>query len=363
MSIPSTTSALVIESKAKIVLKEVAAPRLRDDYVLVKTSAVALNPTDWKGAEGLVGSPIGTRVGCDYAGVVLAVGPKVKQDFKVGDRIAGGAHGSNQAELEDGAFAGVIAVKPDIAFKIPDSVSDQDAATFGLITTTVGLSFYHTVGLGLNRPSNPLSSPEAILIYGGASATGLIGIQFAKLAGYKVITTASAHNADYLKTLGADAVFDYHDSEAALASIKAELAGQPLKYAWDCVSFAETGEFCAKALAFSAPDVTKLEYVSLLPLDFPALTKIDARINARYVFYYTAFGEAFEKWGPVSADKEALDFAREFWVQTSDLIASGTLKAPRAYVNRGGAGLEGVLVGLQELKANKVSAGKLVYTL
>lgn len=363
MSIPTTTNALVVESKGNIVLKEVNTPRLRDDYVLVKTSAVALNPTDWKTAEYLMGSPTNTRVGCDYAGVVVAVGSKVTQDFKVGDRIAGGAHGSNQVELEDGTFAGIIAVKPDIAFKIPDNVSDADAATFGLVTTTLGLAFYHTVGFGLNRPSKPLSSPEAILIYGGASATGLVGIQYAKLAGYKVITTASAHNADYLKSLGADAVFDYHDTEAALAGIKAELAGQPLKYAWDCVSNAETGAFCAKALAFSPADVAKLEYVSLLPFDFSVMTNIDARINARFVFYYTAFGEAFEKWAPFPADKAALDFAREFWVETSDLIAAGKLKAPRAYVNRGGAGLEGVLVGLQELKANKVSGGKLVYTL
>lgn len=94
--IPSTTRAIVVRSKGDIVLDPaVPTPKLRDGYLLVRTTAVALNPKDWKTADFLIGSdPTGTRVGCDYAGVVVAVGPNVTQPFKVGDRIAGGAHGS-----------------------------------------------------------------------------------------------------------------------------------------------------------------------------------------------------------------------------------------------------------------------------
>lgn len=95
-SVPTTTRALVVRGKGDIALDEsVATPKLRDDYVLVRTTAVALNPTDWKTADNMMGGdPTGTRVGCDYAGVVVAVGAGVTQPFKVGDRIAGGAHGS-----------------------------------------------------------------------------------------------------------------------------------------------------------------------------------------------------------------------------------------------------------------------------
>lgn len=39
----------------------------------------------------------------------------------------------------------------------------------------------------------------------------MLGIQFAKLSGYRVIATCSPHNADYLKSLGADTTIDYRE--------------------------------------------------------------------------------------------------------------------------------------------------------
>lgn len=78
--------------KGKAAIKEVPLPKLRDDYILVKVKAVALNPTDWKHIDfGL--TEAGSRVGCDYAGTVESVGDKVKKTFKKGDRIAGVVHG------------------------------------------------------------------------------------------------------------------------------------------------------------------------------------------------------------------------------------------------------------------------------
>lgn len=66
-----------------------------DDYIVVRTTAVAVNPTDWKHVEGAgdLGC-LGCRVGCDYAGVVEIVGPRVTKAFKKGDRICGPVNGS-----------------------------------------------------------------------------------------------------------------------------------------------------------------------------------------------------------------------------------------------------------------------------
>lgn len=72
-------------------LREIPIPELRPGYVLVKTVAVALNPTDWTSLDAL-GEP-GTIVGCDYAGIVEQVGSGGNSRFKKGDRIAGFAHG------------------------------------------------------------------------------------------------------------------------------------------------------------------------------------------------------------------------------------------------------------------------------
>ena len=73
------------------VLRAIPIPELRPEYILVKTVAVALNPTDWTSLDA-VGEP-GTIVGCDYAGVVEQVGSGGSTRFKKGDRIAGFAHG------------------------------------------------------------------------------------------------------------------------------------------------------------------------------------------------------------------------------------------------------------------------------
>ena len=72
-------------------LQPVPTPDVADDYLLVRTEAVALNPTDWTTLDAP--GDIGTIVGVDYAGVVEKVGKSVKRNFKVGDRVSGWAHG------------------------------------------------------------------------------------------------------------------------------------------------------------------------------------------------------------------------------------------------------------------------------
>lgn len=94
--------AVVIVAEGEVQIKEVSVPKLRDDYILVKTHAVALNPTDWKHVD--YSPDAGARVGCDYAGTVLEVGSKVTKGFKKGDRVAGFCHGANAVYHEDGGW-------------------------------------------------------------------------------------------------------------------------------------------------------------------------------------------------------------------------------------------------------------------
>jgi NADPH:quinone reductase-like Zn-dependent oxidoreductase len=151
-------------------------------------------------------------LGSDYSGVVEAVGKDVKKEFSKGDRDFGFVHGCNSFQPEDGAFAEYIVAKGDLQMKIPESMSFQEAATLGAGINTVGQVYKN---LGLHLPTDPIKSAMRILVYAGSTVTCTLTIQFAKLSGYMVLTTCSPRNFDLVRQLGADAVFNYKDPEAA----------------------------------------------------------------------------------------------------------------------------------------------------
>lgn len=322
-------------------------PALRDDYILVKTVCVALNPTDWKHIDYI--SPVGSLAGCDYSGIVEAVGKDVKKSFKKGDRICGFAHGSNSTQPEDGAFAEYIVVKGDTQMLIPDNVSFQEAATLGVGVTTVAQSLYQTLKLAL--PTQPLSEKNSapILIYGGSTATGTLAIQFAKLSGYRVLTTCSPRNFDLVKELGADAVFDYKDPQAPEKIRK--LTDDKLTLALDNISNEASAAFCDNALSTSGGDYTAL-------LEKPGIAR--ANVKSTSTLAYTAIGEDFEKRGvKFEAKPEDKEYASMFWDITAQLLAESKLKAHPPKVGSGG--LRGVLEGLNLMRTGQVSGEKLVY--
>lgn len=152
-------------------------PKLRDGYMLVKVAAVALNPADWKTVD-FINTP-GALSGCDYAGTVEEAGSGYTKEWKVGDRLCGAVHGGNSLQLEDGAFAEHIVVKADLQLRLPSNISLEEGATLGVGIGTVGQGLFQRVGL--NLPTLPVKTPEPVLIYGGSSATGTLGIQLAKL--------------------------------------------------------------------------------------------------------------------------------------------------------------------------------------
>lgn len=350
----SASRAIVCVGKGEAAVKEVPVPSLREGHVLVKVKALGLNPTDWKSIYS--GDATGTRIGCDYAGVVEEVGPGVTKPLKKGDRVCGMAHGGIDAER--GAFGDYVIGNADVQLNIPDNVSFEEAATLGVGITTVGQGLYQFLKLPL--PTNPLSTPKPILIYGGSTATGILGIQFAKLSGLTVLTTASPHNFEYLRSLGAEAVFDYHTPAEELAKqIKAHTDNK-LTLAWDCSPTPESTQIAAAAMSDTQPGV----YGALLPVKDEALKAVNTQVSGGFTMGYTVFGEAFTRGGrDYPAKPEDREFGKAFWDLSQDLLEQGKFKVARTSVNQGGAGLDGVLKGLEDLRNGKVSGTKLVYSL
>lgn len=109
--------AIIYKDPQQALLVDRPLPQLRDGYILIKTVAIALNPTDWKAVATTAGED-GCLIGVDFAGVVEDVGANVTKPFQKGDRVCGFANGANQLNKEDGAFAEYIVAKDFCSIKI-----------------------------------------------------------------------------------------------------------------------------------------------------------------------------------------------------------------------------------------------------
>jgi NADPH:quinone reductase-like Zn-dependent oxidoreductase len=222
-------------------------------------------------------------------------------------------------------------------------MSFEDAATLGVGITTVGQGLYQE--LGLPFPPAKVQEPTPVLIYGGSTATGTLAIQYAKLTGCEVIATASSHNFDLLRKLGADHVFDYKDADVGAKIRKA--TDDKLKLVFDCIAEGNSSDITAAAISSTGGHVATLLPVKDYPRD---------DVKTQFTFAYTALGEKYNDRFPAS--QTDYEFGAKFWKVAQDWINSGKIRTHPVEVRKG---LDGVPQGLQDLKDGKVSGVKLVY--
>jgi len=164
--------------------------------VLIDIFAASVNAADWKARLGEYGhAKFPYVLGRDFSGLVAALGPGV-QDFRAGDAVFGVCEAG-----QEGAYAEKIAVKAAIVAPKPGNMSHIDAAALALIGITALSAVEETL---------QLKRGETILIQGGAGGVASFAIQLAKHIGARVITTTSAANIDYVRSLGADEIIDYN---------------------------------------------------------------------------------------------------------------------------------------------------------
>jgi NADPH:quinone reductase-like Zn-dependent oxidoreductase len=164
--------------------------------VVVDVYAASVNGADYKVRRGDPGHPVQFPhiLGRDFSGVVSAVGPEV-QDFAVGDAVFGVLDRG-----KEGAYAQKLVTQAAIIARKPEWLEHVDAAAMGLAGLTALWAIEDTARL---------KAGETILIHGGAGGVAGLAIQLAHHLGAKVITTASAVNHAYVKSLGAAQVIDY----------------------------------------------------------------------------------------------------------------------------------------------------------
>jgi NADPH:quinone reductase-like Zn-dependent oxidoreductase len=205
---PSTMRAAIRErygSPDAVELREVARPTPIGDQVLVRVAAASVNRADLdliKPEPGFTRLFLGIRaprdhgIGCDVAGTVEAVGPKVTA-FKVGDRVFGDMY-----PFGLGSFA-EYKVAPERAFlRVPDTMSFDDAATLP------HAAILAVQGLRLRNGRTP-GTGARILVDGACGNVGPFAIQIAKSFGAEVTAVDRADKLDLATALGADHVIDY----------------------------------------------------------------------------------------------------------------------------------------------------------
>ena len=212
--------------------------------------------------------------------------------------------------------------------------------------------------LELPWPNQPAKEPFNIFIYGGSAAMGLAGVQLAKLSGATVIATASPTNADYLRSLGVDYVLDYKSSTLVEDVQKLNLG--PIKYALDCRPDETSAAIVASLLSRDGD----AKYAMLSSRLDDVVKSVNPTVQCFHALANTANGERLSFVGmDIPASETDYDIQKRFVLVAEKLVAEGKLKAPRVFLNRGGRGFEGLVRGMEESGADRVSGGKLVYTL
>jgi NADPH2:quinone reductase len=196
-------------------------PEPRGREVLVRTTAVSVNPVDTyiRNGANFWELPTPFVVGCDLAGVVEAVGPNASR-FEVGARV----WGTNQGLLgRQGTFAEYCAVDEDWLYATPAGVSDEDAAACALVGVTAHLGLFRNARL---QPG------ETVFVHGGTGGVGSMVVQMARAWGATVITTGgSDEKVQACLALGADHAINYNSQ--SVADLLPQLAPGGVNVFWE----------------------------------------------------------------------------------------------------------------------------------
>ena len=205
---------------------DVPEPDVGDNDVLIQVHATAVNQLDSKLRNGEFKPILPYRppfiLGHDVAGVVVRVGPRVRQ-FKVGDEVY-----ARPDDFRIGTFAELIAVKEDSVAIKPKNITMEEAASIPLVGLTAWQALVEKARL---------KKGQKVFIQAGSGGVGTFAIQLAKHLGATVATTTSAGNMALVKSLGADVVIDYKQD-----AFEERLSG------YDVVLNSQDGKTLAKSL-------------------------------------------------------------------------------------------------------------------
>jgi NADPH:quinone reductase-like Zn-dependent oxidoreductase len=180
-----------------MILETVPRPDPGPREVLVEVHAAGVGPWDgWiRAGKSALPQPLPLTLGSDLSGTVAAVGPGIS-DMAVGDQVFGV---TNTQFL--GAYAEYAVASAGMLAKKPSSLSYAEAASVPVVAVTAWQGLFDHARL---------EAGQTVVIHGAAGNVGAYAVQLANRARLRSIATAGTQDMDYVRSLGADKVIDYH---------------------------------------------------------------------------------------------------------------------------------------------------------
>jgi len=178
-------------------LETVPRPDPGPREVLVQVHAAGVGPWDgWiRAGKSALPQPLPLTLGSDLSGIVTAVGSNVF-GLAAGDQVFGVTNTQFLGAYAEYAVAtaGMIATKPT-------SLNYAEAASVPVVAVTAWQALFDHAGL---------EAGQTVVIHGAAGSVGAYAVQLARRAQLRTIATAGSKDIDYVRSLGADEVIDYH---------------------------------------------------------------------------------------------------------------------------------------------------------
>ena len=180
-----------------MIFERVPRPDPGPREVLVHVHAAGVGPWDgWiRAGKSALPQPLPLTLGSDLSGTVAAVGSGIS-DLAVGDQVYGV---TNTQFL--GAYAEYAVAYAAMLAKKPSSLSYAEAASVPVVAVTAWQGLFDHARL---------EAGQTVVIHGAAGNVGAYAVQLARRARLRSIATAGAKDVEYVRSLGADEVLDYH---------------------------------------------------------------------------------------------------------------------------------------------------------
>ena len=293
--------ATLVTKDNHLIWADVPDPILKDDEVLVKIHAAALNRADLMQREGDYPPPPGCPewMGLEISGTIEKIGSVAAKEsnWKLGDRVC--------ALLGGGGYAEYVTVRYDMLMPIPNNCSMVEAAAMPEAFATAYLNLFI---------EGKIQKGDTLLMNAGASGLASVVIPMAKAFGARVITTVlSAEIAEKIKHLNADVVVDTSTQNIAEV-LKEQLdAGHPVDVAIDCLG----GEIMGKCIHYLKHGARWIMIAAL------AGTKTEIDLKNIYVRNVRIVGSTLRSRTPAVKAEILAGLVRDVWPK----VEAGEVKA------------------------------------